>query len=128
MNEEHRSRLVFLIDDDAGVRKSLKFLLETIGHSVIAFASAAAFLATRPARAGCLIVDMFMPGMNGLELVSRLRADGDTMPVLLITGAPSGAIVSAAAQLDIDRVLSKPLAQDELLRWVDTHVGRGPGG
>lgn len=115
-----------VIDDDAGMRESMKFLLETIGHSVLAFASAVEYLAARPARIACLVTDMFMPCINGLQLAGRLRAEGETVPILLITGAPSTAIVSAAAQLDIEHVLRKPFSQEDLLAWVDAHVGPEP--
>ena len=122
MNTKGLNRLVVVIDDDAGMRESLKFLLETIGHSVIAFASAADYLAARPMAAACVVTDMFMPRMNGLELAAHLRETGDLVPILLMTGAPSAGIVSAAAQLGIERVLKKPLSQDELLGWVGAHV------
>jgi len=123
LNTEDRSGLVVVVDDDAGMRESLKFLLETIGHSVVAFASAVDFLCARPERTACVVTDMFMPRMNGLELAGHLRAAGDTVPILLMTGAPSAAIVSAAAQVGIERVLKKPLPQEELLGWVRAHVG-----
>ena len=87
---------------------SLKFLLEVVGYQVVVHASARGFLNDRASRPACLIVDQHMPGMTGLDLTQTLRDDGDTIPVLLITGSPSPAIVARAAQLGIVNVLEKP--------------------
>jgi FixJ family two-component response regulator len=119
-----RSRQVIVVDDDAGVRDSLAFLLETHGHDVTAYDSATAFLQDRPERPACLIVDMYMPAMSGLQLAARLRGEGDTVPILLVTGAASTAIASAAAQVGIARVLGKPASQDDLLAFVDANVAK----
>jgi len=112
------ARLVGIIDDDNAVRDSLKFLLEVAGHAVEAFASAADFLAAETQHLACLILDHHMPLMTGLQLVERLRSDGREIPVLLITGSPSPAIVSRAAELGVARVLEKPPSEDEVLAFV----------
>jgi two-component system, LuxR family, response regulator FixJ len=118
-NNQHGA--VAVVDDDPAVLDSMKFLLEVAGHRVAIYASAAAFLedcATRPA---CLILDQHMPQMTGLELAARLRINGTCIPVLLITGSPSPAIVARAAQLGIEKVLEKPPIEDDLLNFVDAH-------
>ena len=93
---DHR---VVAIVDDAAVRDSLRFLLEVIGQPVETFASAAEFLKFEEQNLAYLILDQHMPGMTGIELAERLRADGSDLPILLITGSPSSAIVARAAEL-----------------------------
>ena len=112
---------VAIVDDDPAVLDSLRFLLEAAGHPVASYASAAAFLADRLTRHACLILDHHMPQMTGLELAAKLHASGAPIPVLLITGAPSPAIVSRAAQLGIEKVIEKPPDENDLLNFVDTH-------
>lgn len=63
-----------------------------------------------------------MPHMTGLELVERLRADGIAVPVLLVTASPSPEIVARAAELGIDRVLEKPLLEEDVLDFINTHL------
>jgi two-component system, LuxR family, response regulator FixJ len=112
-------RPVAIVDDDQAVRDSLRFLLETIGHPVETFASAAEFLKAEQQHLACLILDQHMPEMTGLKLAERLRADGSGIPILLITGSPSPAIVARAAELGISRVLAKPRADEDLLDFVN---------
>jgi len=119
--EDNRSGAVAVVDDDPAVLDSLKFLLEMAGHSVAAYASAAAFLEDRAMSPACLILDQQMPQMTGLELAARLLSEGGGLPVLLITGSPSPAIVARAAQLGIEKVLAKPPAEGDLLRFVNAH-------
>lgn len=112
---------VAVVDDDPGVLDSLRFLLEIGGYAVATYASAAAFLADRDVAPACLILDQHMPHMTGLELAARLRSEGASIPVLLITGSPSPAIVDRAAALGIEKVLEKPPSEDDLLRFVGAH-------
>lgn len=116
------ARLVGIIDDDNAVRDSMKFLLEVSGHVVEAFASACDFLAAETQHLACVIVDHHMPDMTGLQLVERLRAEGRDIPILLITGSPSPAIVSRAAELGIHRVLEKPPGEDDVLDFVNASL------
>ncbi len=116
---EAERRKVAVVDDDDAVRDSLRFLLEVAGHTVEAFASAAEFLKAEMRHMTCLILDHHMPHMTGLQLAERLRADGVNIPILLVTGSPSPAIVARAAELGIDRVLEKPPGEDDLLDFVN---------
>jgi two-component system response regulator FixJ len=118
---DSRTRAIAIIDDDPAVLDSLKFLLEVSGHTVAVYGSAAQFLADATLLPACLIVDQHMPGMTGLELAARLRSERPNVPVMLITGSPTAAIVSRARQLGIERVLEKPAAQEDLLRFAGTH-------
>ena len=119
MTEAERRKLA-IVDDDLAVRDSLRFLLEVIGHLVETFASAAEFLKANIQHFACLILDHHMPNMTGLQLAERLRADGVGIPILLVTGSPSPAIVARAAELGIERVLEKPLNDEDLLDFVNS--------
>jgi len=117
---------VAIVDDDHAVLDSLRFLLEVLGYRVATHASADAFLTDRgtPNVDGpsCLIIDQHMPRMTGLELAQALRDDGDGIPILLITGSPSPAIVQRAAQLGIVNVLEKPPEEKDLLNFLKNHI------
>ena len=112
-------RRVAIVDDDAAIRDSLRFLLEVIGHPVETFASAAEFLNADIRSIACLILDQHMPEMTGLELAERLRADGSDIPILLITGFQSPAVIARAAELGIKRVLAKPRADEDMLDFIN---------
>ncbi len=82
---------VFVVDDDRAVREAMRDLLQENGYAVELFADGPAFLeAYRLGRVGCLLVDVMMPGMNGVELIERLKAEGHALPTIVITG--SGAV------------------------------------
>jgi len=110
---------VAVVDDDDAVRHSLRFLLEVLGHKVETFASAAEFLKTELRTLACLILDQHMPAMTGLELAERLRADGNTIPIMLLTGSPSPSIAARATQLGVERVLEKPVDEADVMAFID---------
>ena len=113
-------RLVAVVDDDDAVRDSLRFLLEIAGFSVATYGSAAQFLHEAPiAELACLVVDQHMPDQTGLQLVSRLRALGVTLPVALITGSPSADLIRLARELNVAKVMEKPLDDDVLLDFIE---------
>lgn len=118
---EGEQQTVAVVDDDQGVRDSLRFLLEVIGYTVETFASAAEFLKANVRHFACLILDHHMPNMTGLQLVERLRSNGSGIPILLLTGSPSPAIVSQAAELDIYRVIEKPPSDDDLIDFINAN-------
>ena len=112
-------RRIVVVDDDAAVRDSLAFLLETAGYAVESFASGPLCLrAIKPTSVACLVVDQHMPEMTGLEFLAELHHQGIHLPALLITGSPSPDLLARAAALDVRQVLAKPLAEDDLLRLI----------
>jgi FixJ family two-component response regulator len=112
-------RLVAVVDDDDAVRDSLRFLLEIAGYSVASYGSAAQFLHEAPiGELVCLVVDQHMPDQTGLQLVARLRAQGVSLPVALITGSPSADLVRLARELSVAKVMEKPLDDDVLLDFI----------
>ncbi len=113
--------LVFVVDDDASVRKSLDRLLSAAGYRVQTFESARAFLARPQLPAEepqCLILDVRMPGLNGLDLQTSLRNTGSTIPIVFSTGF--GDVTSSVRAMKIGAVdfLTKPIDEDELLSAV----------
>ena len=113
-------RLVAVVDDDDAVRDSLRFLLEIAGYSVATYGSAAEFLHEAPLDdLACLVVDQHMPEQTGLQMVSRLRSQGVTLPVALITGSPSADLLRMARELNVARVLEKPLNDDVLMDFIE---------
>jgi two-component system, LuxR family, response regulator FixJ len=119
---EAPARRVAIVDDDDAVRESLRFFLEVMGYEAATFDSAAEFLKADIDNMACLILDHHMPGMTGLQLVEKLRADGSAIHILLITGSLSAAIVARAAELDI-KVLDKPPGEDDLLGFINAARG-----
>jgi FixJ family two-component response regulator len=116
-------RIIYVVDDDDAVRNSICMLLESCGVVARPYVSAVAFLADLPQEHGCLLVDVNMPGMNGLELLDQLRGRGIAIPVIVMTSAPTSWI-----QLAVDRaqatLLQKPFRSGELMACVDNALGR----
>lgn len=115
---------VFVVDDDASVRRAVDRLLRTAGYQVRTFASAEEVLAAiRCGSPACIIVDVRMPDINGLDLFDRLRRTGGT-PVIFITGGDVPAAVHAMKAGAHD-VLAKPFADEALLGAVANAVSGG---
>ena len=114
-----RKSLICVIDDDADVLKSLQFLLETEGFDVRTFRSGSALLGSHARNeADCLVVDYKMAGIDGLELVQRLRDLSIGTPIILITGYPDENIAAKASSAGVRQVLLKPYLQDSLAECV----------
>lgn len=116
---------VFVVDDDPSMRKSLQWLTESVGLNVETFATAEEFLTTyNNARPGCLLLDMRMPGMSGLDLQSRLAEAEARLPVIIVTG--HGEIQSAVRAMKLGAVafIEKPFRDQELLDNVRQAIER----
>ena len=109
-------KVVYIIDDDEGMRLSLAWLVESAGFHVHAYGSAMSFLEDVVDNAdGCAIVDVHMPGMDGVELKRRLTDRCPDMPVILITGGPQDSLTEQARLADTAGFYTKPLDTDILL-------------
>ena len=107
---------VFVVDDDRAIREVMRDLLHESGYAVELFGDGPAFLeAFRRGREGCLLVDALMPGMSGIELIERLKADGHRLPAIVITG--NGAVPMAVQAMKAGAVdfIEKPVRPEELL-------------
>jgi two-component system CheB/CheR fusion protein len=110
--------LIAVVDDDRSIREVIRSVLEEEGLAVQDFASAETFLASyRPGkREGCLLIDAYLPGMGGLELLQRLRAAGDRLPAIMITGGRDALpIVVEAMKAGASDFIEKPITAADLL-------------
>jgi two-component system, LuxR family, response regulator FixJ len=121
---------VYVVDDDAGVLGSLRFLLETDGFNVRTFSNGAALLnAVRSTDVDCFVIDYKMPDMNGIDLTGRLRSRDIAAPVILITGYPDENISARAKAAGVRHVLQKPLLDDSLVTRIRGAIqGSRPAG
>lgn len=121
--------LVAIVDDDESIRNATRDLLRAVGFSTATFEDAESFLgSTSRASAACVVADIRMPGMTGLELYQALVASGDGIPTVIITAHPGDATRSLAREAGITCYLSKPFAPDELVECVREALAkhRGP--
>jgi two-component system response regulator FixJ len=113
------SFVVHIVDDDEAVRQSLAFLLSTAGIPVRVYESATSFLAgLATLQAGCLITDVRMPEMTGLELLQQLRGKGIKLPVIVITGHGDIPLAVEAMKCGALDFIEKPFAEESILRAV----------
>jgi len=111
--------LISIVDDDELVREAISGLLDSLGYRVQAFSSALDFLASADVTdSSCLIADVQMPHMTGIELHERLTGLGHTIPTILITGLPSEAVRDRALANGVFSYLSKPFDVDALIGHV----------
>ena len=107
---------VFVVDDDEAVRNSLRFLLKSVGLATRTLASAAEFLESySPSQPGCLVLDVRMPGMSGLELQQQLNVRGAVIPVIFITGHGDIPMAVEAMQHGAFDFLQKPFRDQDLI-------------
>jgi two-component system response regulator FixJ len=116
---------VHIIDDDDAVRDSLAVLLEVRGVPVVTYGSAEAFLAALADGAeGCVVTDVQMPGMNGLELLAKVRAGGHALPVIVATARSGRTLAAEAMAQGAAALLEKPFAPDDFVEVVKQAMGR----
>lgn len=116
---------VFIIDDDPLIRSMIELLIRASGRALASFAAATEFLAGYvPQRAGCLICDICMPGMSGLELQTELNRAGSTLPVIFISARSDIPTAVTAMQRGAFDFLVKPFSNEELLERVAAALGR----
>ena len=118
--------LVHVVDDDAGLRRSLRFLLDSVGWSVRLYASAEEFLdlAAPPTQPSCLLLDIRMPAMSGLELQQVLRERDVHLPILFMTGHADVSMVVQAMKSGASDFIEKPFKDQMLLDTVATAIRR----
>ena len=110
------SPTVFIVDDDEAVRTSLRLLVKSVGLSAATFVSAQEFLASYdPQQPGCLVLDVRMPGMSGLEVQRQLNLRGAVLPVIFITGHGDIAMAVEAMQDGAFDFLQKPFRDQDLI-------------
>ncbi len=117
--------IVAIVDDDRAMREGLMGFVRSLDYEAVAYASAEQFLdAAAPQELCCLITDLQMQGMNGVELQTRLLATHPALPVIFITAFPDSHLMRQALRPGAAAVLSKPFDTDELVRCLRTACGR----
>ena len=107
---------VFVVDDNAAVRDAIRWLVEQVGLNVKTYTSANEFLAAyRPGTRGCLVLDIRMPGMSGIELQEKLAREGAHLPVIIVTGHGDVPITVRAMKAGAFEFLQKPFNDQTLL-------------
>ena len=121
--------LVVIVDDDQSLRNATRDLLKAAGFSTATVEDAESFLGSASrASAACLVADMRMPGMTGLELYQALVASGERIPTVIITAHPEELTRSRARDAGITCYLSKPFVPDDLLECVREALAKSQRG
>jgi FixJ family two-component response regulator len=116
---------VAVVEDDASIREATKHLLRLLGYATASFASAEDFLKSgRMGDTACLITDVHLPGMSGVELQSRLIVEGRRIPVIFVTAFPEEAIRARVLNDGAVAYLSKPLQEEDLITCLDQALKR----
>lgn len=118
-----RDPVVYVIDDDGAMRESLKSILRSVGYRVELFASGAEFLSSQPCdAAGCIVLDVRLPGPSGLEVQRRLCDGGIATPVVFITGHGDIAMAVQAMKANAVEFLTKPFRDQDLLDAISAAI------
>jgi two-component system, LuxR family, response regulator FixJ len=124
----HRGK-VYVIDDDAAMRDSLDFLLGSADFHVTLFESASSFLdVLSTVDFGCVVSDVRMPGIDGIELLKRLKAGGSLFPIVIMTGHGDVPLAVEAMKLGAMDFLEKPFEDDRLIGMIETALRRAEPG
>jgi two-component system response regulator FixJ len=117
--------IVYVIDDDEAVRRSVAMLLASFGHATQLFASAEAFLAAQATlQPGCVIADIRMPGMDGLALQQEMRRRRMTLPVVIVTGHADVSLAVQAMKAGAIDFIEKPYSEEDLMQAVAAALER----
>jgi len=120
-----RIATVMVVDDDSGIRNAMRALLKSVGLESLLFASAQEFLATyQPEQPGCLLLDIRMPGMSGLELQQQLNLRGAVIPVIFMSGHGDIPMAVEAMQHGAFDFLQKPFRDQDLLDRIQRAIAR----
>ena len=118
-----KAPLISIVDDDARARDGIRELLESLGYNAITFSSAEYFLQSNAiAETTCLITDLQMPGLNGLELQEALQSRGYQTPVILITAYPNEKDRARALDNGAIGFLSKPFDEGSLIEYLTVAI------
>ena len=121
--------VISVVDDDASVRTAIDNLLSSHGYVVHTFASAEEFLqSTHLHNSSCVVADVQMPGMSGLDLLTHMHAQGHDSPFIFITAFPEESVRARALKAGAIGFLAKPFAGTALINCVEAAVNRNHGG
>lgn len=123
-----KTPMIHVVDDDEAVCSAVSMLLESYGFDVRTYSSAQGFLDANDAShdADCLVMDLNMPEMNGVEMLERLHELGRWFPVVVITGYPDSVLVAQARQAGVRAILKKPFNDELLMDHIREALAIGP--
>jgi FixJ family two-component response regulator len=117
--------VISIVDDDESVREATKSFVRSLGHNAVTFGSAEEFLGSaQVVDTACLITDVQMPGLSGVELQNRLIADGRSMPMIFVSGIPDERVQRQVLKNGAIGYLHKPFKEDRLIEYIDAALKR----
>jgi FixJ family two-component response regulator len=120
-----KQSLISIVDDDQSFRDSMRRLLKSLGYPVAVFPSAGEFLASpKLAATACLVADVHMPAVTGIELYKRLIETGHAIPTILVTAYPDDGVQKRMLSLGVECYLSKPLEEAHLINCLRSACAR----
>jgi two-component system response regulator FixJ len=120
------TRRVAIVDDDPGMRDALRYAVSAVGYSSVCYESADAFLHDYdPQAIGCVVLDVRMPGTNGLELQKKLRAAGGALPIIFLTGHGDISMCAEAMKAGAVDFIEKPFDQKRLIVAIENALDQG---
>jgi FixJ family two-component response regulator len=123
-----KQSLISIVDDDQSFRDSMRRLLKSLGYPVAVFPSASEFLASpKLAATACLVADVHMPAITGIELYKRLIETGHAIPTILVTAYPDDRVQKRMLSIGVECYLSKPLEEAHLIGCLRSVFERGEG-
>jgi FixJ family two-component response regulator len=123
-----KTPMISIVDDDRAVRAATRGLVRSLGYDVSTFASAEEFLTSESLHeTSCLITDLHMPGLSGIELQDRLIAQGHHLPIVFITAFPEESLRRRALEAGAICFLSKPYSDDRLIDCLDRALKSADG-
>jgi FixJ family two-component response regulator len=121
-----KAPMISIVDDDESVRESVKALVRSLGYSARTFSSAEEFLDSNSDDTNCLILDIQMKGLSGVELLERLIAQGRRTPVIFVTAFPDERVRNHVLDAGAVGFLRKPVSDEKLIRCLDTALANYP--
>jgi two-component system response regulator FixJ len=118
------THIIYVVDDDYGVRDSMRMLLEICGYTVKEFQSGSELLTSEPMKASCIVMDVNLPGESGLETLIRLRDLSVTTPVIIVTGREDDRVRREFIRLNVAFFFQKPILGDDLLDAIEAAMDR----
>lgn len=129
VNGDQKAHCIAIIDDDEAMRDAVEGLVRSVGHEAASFESADRFLVSQARSAvSCIVADIQMPGLSGLDLQHALVSQGDKTPIIFVTGLPREDVRRRSAEADSPWFLAKPFDGADLIKCIEDVLAATAGG